>query len=93
MPLSRIQVYSLTTASQYVDLTGAGKLIILVEGADVRIGFDQMALDDGSYMVLKQDNTFVFDQPQPFVGQPCYVRADSGTATLRIMVSGGQYGR
>lgn len=91
MPLSRIQVYSLTTATQYVDLTGAGKLIMLVEGGDVRLAFDQVALGDGDYMVLKQDNTFVFDQPQPFVGQPCYVRADTGTATLRILVSGGQY--
>jgi len=91
MPLSRIQVYSLTTATQYVDLTGAGKLIMLVEGGDVRLAFDQVALGDNDYMVLKQDNTFVFDQPQPFVGQPCYVRADTGTATLRILVSGGQY--
>tara|TARA_R100000388_G_C7160718_1_gene119069 strand:- start:68 stop:343 length:276 start_codon:yes stop_codon:yes gene_type:complete len=91
MPLSRIQVYSLTTDSQYVDLTGAGKLIMLVEGGDIRLAFDQIALSDGNYMVLKQDNTFVFDQPQPFVGQPCFVRADAGTATLRILVSGGQY--
>ena len=93
MPEARIQVYSLTTADQYVDLTGAGKLMMIVETNDVRIAFDQYALGSGDYFLLKKDNTYVFDQPQPFVGQPCFVRADSGAATLRIMVSGGQYGR
>ena len=88
---SRVQVYNLTTADQFVDLTGAGKVMILVESNDVRIAFDQFALTNGDYFVMKKDTTFVFDQPQPFVNQPCFVRADTGTATLRVMVSGGTY--
>ena len=88
---SRVQVYNLTTADQFVDLTGAGKVMILGESNDVRIAFDQFALTNGDYFVMKKDNTFVFDQPQPFVNQPCFVRADTGTATLRVLVSGGNY--
>tara|TARA_R100001591_G_scaffold91156_1_gene96961 strand:+ start:88 stop:360 length:273 start_codon:yes stop_codon:yes gene_type:complete len=88
---SRVQVYNLTTNSQFIDLTGAGKVMILIESNDVRIAFDQFALTNGDYFVMKKDNTFVFDQPQPFVNQPCFVRADTGTATMRVMVSGGTY--
>jgi hypothetical protein len=88
---ARVQVYNLTTDDQFIDLTGAGKVMILVETNDVRIAFDQFALSNGDYFLLKKDNTFVFDQPQPFVNQPCFVRADTATATLRVLVSGGQY--
>lgn len=85
--MSRVQKVDLTTTSQYVDLTGAGKLFIRVS-ADTRIAFDQFAVDNDPYFILDAGTTYIFDQPNPFQGQPCYVRTDSGTGDMRVLVSG-----
>jgi len=88
--MARILSASLTTTSQYIDLTGPGKLFLRVTGADdVRIAFDQFSLDNGPYFTLDNGTTFVFDEPNPFMAQNCFVRADSSTATLQVLVSGG----
>ena len=85
--MSRIVVLSLTTGEQYVDMTGGGKLFIYVT-ADTRLAFDQFSLnDDMDYFLLLGGTTYIFDQPNPFHGQPCFVRADSGTGTMRVLVS------
>ena len=88
--MARILSISLTTSSQYIDLTGLGKLHMRVSGADtVRIAFDQFSLDNGPYFTLDNGTTYIYDQPNPFHGQNCFVRADSSTATLEVMLTGG----
>lgn len=88
--MARIQQISLTTASQYIDLTGEGKLHIRISGADnVRIAFDEFSLENGPYFTLDNGVTLIYDQPYPFVGQNCFVRADSSTATIQTMITGG----
>jgi len=52
------------------------------------LAFDQFSLnDDMDYFLLLGGTTYIFDQPNPFHGQPCFVRADSGTGTMRVLVS------
>jgi hypothetical protein len=85
--MSRIMKVDLTTASQFVDLTGKGKLFLHVD-SDTRLAFDQFAVDNEPYFILEAGTTYIFDQPNPFQAQPCYVRADTGTGTLRALVSG-----
>jgi len=88
--MARILSFSLTTASQYIDLTGPGKLHIRIEGADnVRLAFDQYSLDNGPFFTLDNGTTYIYDEPNPFQRQNCFVRADSSTATLQLMVTGG----
>ncbi len=88
--MARILSFSLDTNSQYVDFTGPGKLHIRIEGADnVRLAFDQFSLDNGPFFTLDNGTTYIYDEPNPFVGQNCFVRADSTTATLQLMVTGG----
>ena len=88
--MGRIGRIALTTSSQYVDMTGPGKLHLRVSGADnVRISFDQYGLDNGPYFTLDNGSTYIYDEPNPFHGQNCFVRADSSTATLEVMLSGG----
>ena len=84
--MSRIIVLSLTTGDQYIDMTGDGKLFVYVT-ADTRLAFDQFALSNGDYFLLLGGTTYIFDQPNPFHGQPCFVRADTGTGTMRVLVS------
>ena len=80
--MARIGSVTLDTGSQYVDLTGPRKLHFRISGADnVRIAFDQFSLDNGT--------TYIYDEPNPFVGQNCFIRADSSTATFEWMVTGG----
>ncbi len=88
--MARILSMSLSTASQYVELTGPGKLHMRVSGTDnVRIAFDQFSLDNGPYFTLDNGTTYIYDEPNPFRGQNCFVRADSSTATLEVMLTGG----
>jgi hypothetical protein len=88
--MARILSVDLTTADQYIDLTGPGKLFVRISGADdVRIAFDQFSLSNGPYFTFDNGTSYIFDQPNPFVGQNCWVRADSSTATIQVLVSGG----
>ena len=88
--MARIGSVTLDTGSQYVDLTGPGKLHFRISGADnVRIAFDQFSLDNGPYFTLDNGTTYIYDEPNPFVGQNCFIRADSSTATFEWMVTGG----
>ena len=88
--MARIGSVSLDTGSQYVVLTGPGKLHFRISGADnVRIAFDQFSLDNGPYFTLDNGTTYIYDEPNPFVGQNCFIRADSSTATFEWMVTGG----
>jgi hypothetical protein len=86
MALPRTGSVSLTTAEQYIDWSGRGKLYFRVDGDDVRIAFDQFSLSNNEYFIL-DDGTTYDSQPNPF-GTQVYVRADSGTATIRWMVTG-----
>ena len=62
--MARIGSVSLTTASQYVDLTGPGKLHFRISGADnVRIAFDQFSLDNGPYFTLDNGDVVVVKNP------------------------------
>lgn len=85
--MSRIIKIDLTTSDQYIDMTGKGKLFIYVT-IDTRLAFDQFSLTNEPYFLLLAGTTYIFDQPIPFRGQPCFVRADSGTGTMRVLVSG-----
>ena len=88
--MARVANIDLTTATQYVDFTGTGKLMIKVSGDnDVRIGFDQYSVDNKPYFTLVAGTTYIFDQPYPFVGQNCFVRADTGTSEIQVMITGG----
>lgn len=88
--MARLGSVNLTTASQFVDLTGPGKLLFRISGADnVRIAFDQFGLDNGPYFTLDNGTTYIFDEPNPFVAQNNFIRADSSTATFEWMVTGG----
>ena len=88
--MARIASISLTTTSQYIDMTGPGKLHIRISGSDdVRIAFDQFGLDNGPYFTLDNGATYIYDPPNPFTGQNCFVRADSSTATFEMMLTGG----
>ena len=88
--MGRIASISLTTTSQYVDLTGPGKLHMRISGADnVRIAFDQFSLENGPYFTLDNGTSYIYDEPNPYHGQNCFVRADSSTATLAVMLPGG----
>ena len=88
--MARIASLSLTTSSQYVDMTVAGILHFRISGADnVRIAFDHFSLDNGPYITLDNGTTYIYDEPNPFIGQNCFVRADSSTATIEVMVTGG----
>jgi hypothetical protein len=89
--MSRILRITLTTDAQFLDLTGAGKCFVRVSGADVRLAFDQFSVDNGNYFTIDDGVTLIFDQPQPFVNQPCFVRADSGTAIIEVLNSGGEF--
>jgi len=83
----RTGTVALTTETQYLDLSGSGCLWFRVNGDNVRIGFDQFSVDNGDYMILDDGTSFINDRPNPF-STSCYVRADSGTATIRWMVTG-----
>ena len=85
--MSRVMQMDLTTTSQFVDLTGSGKLFIRVT-ADTRISFDQFAVDNEPFFTLDAGTTYIFDQPNPFQSQPCYVRTESGTGEMQVLVSG-----
>lgn len=88
--MARISSISLTTSSQYVDMTGGGKLHLRISGADnVRLAFDQFSLENGPYFTLDNGTTYIYDQPNPFTAQNCFVRADSSTATIEVMLTGG----
>lgn len=88
--MGRIASISLSTDSQYVDMTGPGKLHLRISGADnVRLALDQFSLDNGPYFTLDNGSTYIYDEPNPFSGQNCWVRADSSTATLEVMLTGG----
>tara|TARA_R100001244_G_C5080794_1_gene113839 strand:- start:34 stop:309 length:276 start_codon:yes stop_codon:yes gene_type:complete len=88
--MARISSISLSTSAQYVDLTGPGKLHLRISGADnVRIAFNQFSLDNGPYFTLDNGTTYIYDEPNPFIGQNCFVRADSSTATFEVMLTGG----
>jgi len=79
---------ALTTAEQYVDLSGSGQLNFRVDGDDVRMAFTQLDVnDDGPYMIFDDGVMIWGNQANSFKTQ-VYVRADSGTATLRWMVTG-----
>tara|TARA_R100000781_G_C4070612_1_gene124346 strand:+ start:791 stop:1048 length:258 start_codon:yes stop_codon:yes gene_type:complete len=80
----------LTTTPQYVDFTGAGKLFINVRGADnVRVAYDQHSVSAGPYFTLYNGASYIFDEPNPFIKQNCWIRADSTTASIEFLVSGG----
>ena len=88
--MGRIASISLPTTSQYVDLTGPGKLHMRISGADnVRIAFDQFSRENGPYFTLDNGTSYIYDEPNPYHGQNCFVRADSSTATLEVMLTGG----
>ena len=88
--MARIANIALTTDSQYVDLTGTGKLMIKVSGANsVRLAFDQFSLDNKPYFTLDIGTTYIFDEPYPFIGQNCFMRSDTGASEVQVMVTGG----
>ena len=88
--MARISRISLTTSSQSVDLTGPGKLHLRISGVDnVRIAFDQFSLDNGPYFTLDNGTTYIYDEPNPFIAQNCFVRAVESTATFEMMLTGG----
>ena len=87
--MARIESYSLTTAAQWIDAGGPGKVLIYVTGDDVRMALNQTAVANEPYFTILDGTTIIFDQPQPFNHEPYFFRADSGTATLRLFVSGG----
>jgi len=87
MSIPRTGSVTLTTADQYVDLSGPGQMMFRIDGDDVRIAFDQYSLTSGEYFLLDDGTTYVNDSPNPF-RTSIYVRADSGTATLRWLVTG-----
>ena len=89
--MSRILRLSITTEPQFIDMTGEGKCFIRVTGDNVRLAFDQFSVDNGNYFTIDDGVTIIFDQPQPFVNQPCFVRADTGTAVIELLNSGGEY--
>ena len=69
------------------------RILRLTIGTDaqflVRLAFDQFSVDNGNYFTIDDGVTLIFDQPQPFVNQPCYVRANAGTAVIEVLNSGG----
>tara|TARA_R110000824_G_scaffold41947_1_gene124189 strand:- start:1332 stop:1604 length:273 start_codon:yes stop_codon:yes gene_type:complete len=87
--MARVQNVDLTTNTQYLDLTGSGKLMLRVGDNDVRLGFDQYSIDNKPYFTLDAGTTYIFDQPYPFVGQNCFVRSDTGTSSLQVLITGG----
>ena len=89
--MARIMRLTLTTNAQFLDLSGSGKVFLRVTGDDVRLAFDQFSVDNGNYFTIDDGISLILDQPQPFDGQPCFVRADTGTAIIEVLNSGGFY--
>ena len=83
-----INKYSLTTSSQYVDITGGGKVFIYVTGDDVRFALDQYSVENEPYFLILDGTTLILDYPLG-IDAPVWFRADdSGSgATLRTLVT------
>jgi hypothetical protein len=84
-----IQNYTLTTSSQYVDITGGGKVFIYATGDDVRFALDQYSVENGPYFLILDGTTLILDYPLG-IDAPVWFRADDaggGTVTLRTLVT------
>ena len=84
-----VNKYEFAASSQYVDVTGGGKVFIYVEGQDVRMGLDQYSVENEPYFVILDGTTLILDYPIG-IDAPIWFRAsDTGgsTVTLRTLVT------
>lgn len=83
-----VQQFSLTVAPIQIDFRSAGRVMIRVDGADVRFGLDQDQTANGTDFFLMQDNTVaIFDPPNLFATAN-FVATAAGTATLYVWKMG-----
>ena len=84
-----INKYEFAASSQYVDVTGGGKVFIYVSGQDVRMGLDQYSVENEPYFVILDGTTLILDYPLG-IDAPIWFRpSDTGgsTVTLRTLVT------
>ncbi len=84
-----INKYQFSTSSQYVDVTGGGKVFLYVTGQDCRFALDQFSVENDNYFVILDGQTLILDYPIG-IDAPIWFRAeDTGgaTVTLRTLVT------
>ena len=95
----RIFRYTVTT-TEYLSVdwkTVTGKILIRVKEADVRIGYDQVQMQNGVYFTFEADQTIVLDQPASLGSSDLlYLIADPAAgipATVEVLITnyGGEY--
>ena len=99
VPLSgSIEAYALTTDALLVDLRGAYRVLIRVDGDDIRIAYSDWEVDNGTYFTVADGTNAIYDPGAGFTagsmfGDAVFIRADSGTCTLNVWKMGTSYGR
>ncbi len=94
--MGRISRYSVDTSTISVRLDGAHRVVVRVEGGDVRLAYDISDFDQERWFELKDGEIFVFD-PNPLTGetdsldQLFYMKTNSGTATVSVWLQGRGY--
>ncbi len=83
-----VHQYALTTTPIQIDFRSAGRVMIRVDGADVRFGLDPYETQNGQDFFLMQDNTVaIFDPPNLFATAN-FVAAAAGNATIYVWKMG-----
>lgn len=94
--MGRISRYSVDTSTISVRLDGAHRVVVRVEGGDVRLAYDISDFDQERWFELKDGEIFVFD-PNPLTGetdsldQLFYMKTNTGTATVSVWLQGRGY--
>lgn len=94
MGYGRIQRISVDTTATAVDLsTTTGKVLLRVDGGDVRVGLDPAQMTAGVYFTIKDGSTIILDQPTDLGGELHYFATGTGSATLEVWITscGGAY--
>ena len=85
-----IMSYALTTSPIMVDLRGSGRVMMRIDGADIRIAYDEYRASNGPYFTLADGTVAIFDPPN-LMGDACWMRTASSTATLSVWKMGVNY--
>lgn len=86
----QIAAYPLTTSPLMVDLRGAGRVFIRVDGDDIRVAYSILEVNSGEYFTVADGTNMILDPPN-LMGDAVFMRADTGSATLNCWKMGVNY--
>tara|TARA_B100000424_G_C22923812_1_gene491465 strand:+ start:1416 stop:1694 length:279 start_codon:yes stop_codon:yes gene_type:complete len=73
--------------------TATGKLLIRIDGDNVRLGYDQQLMNSDVYFTLAAGQTFVFDQPVSLGSNELLYLQSEGLSVVEVLLTnyGGDY--